>query len=129
MVEIIAEIANSHEGSVDNAKKLALKSLESGADAVKFQIYFAEELLVKNHPRYNHFKNQYFSKKEWINLIKSVKKRKGLLRCFCIKAFQLAKSLKVDGYKIHSSDLLNHYLLEKVSKEKKIFFLLVVAKY
>ena len=39
-----------------------------------------------------------------------------------LKAFQLAKSLKVDGYKIHSSDLLNHYLLEKVSKEKKIFF-------
>ena len=36
-------------------QKIALKSLESGADAVKFQIYFAEELLVKNHPRYNHF--------------------------------------------------------------------------
>ena len=63
MVEIIAEIANSHEGSVDNAKKLALKSLESGADAVKFQIYFAEELLVKNHPDITILKINLFIKK------------------------------------------------------------------
>ena len=50
MTEIIAEIANSHQGSPINAEKLALKSLDAGADAVKFQIYFADELLVKNHP-------------------------------------------------------------------------------
>ena len=56
MTEIIAEIANSHQGSPINAEKLALKSLDAGADAVKFQIYFADELLVKNHPRYLHFK-------------------------------------------------------------------------
>ena len=49
MTEIIAEIANSHQGSPINAEKLALKSLDAGADAVKFQIYFADELLVKNH--------------------------------------------------------------------------------
>ena len=51
MIEIVAEIANAHQGSPKNAEKLALKSLKAGADAVKFQIYFADELLVKKHSR------------------------------------------------------------------------------
>ena len=42
MTEIVAEIANSHQGSPKKAEKLALKSLDVGADAVKFQIYFAD---------------------------------------------------------------------------------------
>ena len=120
MTEIVAEIANAHQGSLKNAEKLALKSLEAGADAVKFQIYFADELLVKKHPRYLHFKKQSFNETDWSKLIKKVKKR-GKVYCdvFGIKAFELAKKLKVDGYKIHSSDLINYFLLKKVSKEKK----------
>ena len=124
MAEIIAEIANAHQGSPINAEKLALKSLEAGADAVKFQIYFADELLVKKHSRYLHFKKQSFNETDWSKLITKVKK-KGKVYCdvFGIKAFELAKKLKVDGYKIHSSDLLNYFLLKKVSKEKKKIFL------
>ncbi len=124
MTEIIAEIANSHQGSPINAEKLALKSLDAGADAVKFQIYFADELLVKNHPRYLHFKKQSFNETDWSKLIAKVKK-KGRVYCdiFGIKAFKLAKKLNVDGYKIHSSDLLNYFLLKKVSKENKKIFL------
>ena len=124
MIEIIAEIANAHQGSEKNAEKLAIKCLEVGADAVKFQIYFAEEMLVKSHPRYQHFKNQSFSEEVWKKLIKKVRK-KGKVYCdvFGVKAFKIAKKLKVDGYKIHSSDLINHFLLKKISKEnKKIFF-------
>ena len=80
MVEVVAEIANSHQGSVKNAEKLALKSLKAGADAIKFQIYFAEELLVESHPRYEHFKKQSFSVAEWKKLINKVKK-KGKVYC------------------------------------------------
>ena len=124
MIEIVAEIANAHQGSPKNAEKLALKSLKAGADAVKFQIYFADELLVKKHSRYLHFKKQSFNEKDWSKLITKVKK-KGKVYCdvFGIKAFELAKKLKVDGYKIHSSDLVNYFLLKKVSKEKKKIFL------
>ena len=124
MTEIVAEIANSHQGSPKKAEKLALKSLDVGADAVKFQIYFADELLVKNHPRYLHFKQQSFSERDWSKIITKVKK-KGKVYCdiFGLKAFNLAKKLKVDGYKIHSSDLLNFFLLKKVSKENKKIFL------
>ncbi len=124
MTEIIAEIANSHQGSPRNAEKLAIKSLEAGADAVKFQIYFTDELLVENHPRYLHFKKQSFNEREWSKIINKVKKR-GKVYCdiFGLKAFKLAKKLGVDGYKIHSSDLVNYFLLKNLSKEKKKVFL------
>ena len=74
--EIIAEIANAHQGSSENALKLALESSRAGADAVKFQVYFAEEMLSKNHARYNHFKKQSFNEKTWEYLINSLKKKK-----------------------------------------------------
>ena len=40
-IEVIAEIANSHQGNPEYAVDLALRCLDSGACAIKFQIYFA----------------------------------------------------------------------------------------
>ena len=34
----------------EKALELALECVKSGADAVKFQVYFADELLISNHP-------------------------------------------------------------------------------
>ncbi|NQT22686.1 MAG: hypothetical protein HQ579_04510, partial [Candidatus Omnitrophica bacterium] len=44
-IKIIAEIANAHQGEPNRAIDLAKESAKAGADAVKFQIYFAHELL------------------------------------------------------------------------------------
>ena len=65
MIKIIAEVANAHQGNYKTAIKLANEAFLNGADAVKFQIYFADELLVKSHTRYNHFLKQSFSVNEW----------------------------------------------------------------
>lgn len=47
-VFIIAEIGSSHGGSLQKAKQLIDAAKESGADAVKFQIIYADEIL---HPK------------------------------------------------------------------------------
>ena len=60
-IEIIAEIANAHQGDPEIAYEIALEAYNAGSDAIKYQIYFAEELLVKRHKRYEHFKNQSFN--------------------------------------------------------------------
>ncbi len=44
---IIAEIGTSHGGSLEKAKKLILAAKEAGADAAKFQIVYANEIV---HP-------------------------------------------------------------------------------
>lgn len=124
--KVIAEIANSHQGDVYNAIKLANLSIMAGADAVKFQIYSADELLHKNHKRYEHFNNQSFNPKEWDQIFKSLKRKKAKIYCdvFGEESYKIAISNKVDGFKIHSSDLINKKLLELVSREnKKEFFL------
>lgn len=123
--EIIAEIANAHQGNPELAKKLAIQAIKNGADAIKFQIYFANELLSNNHPRFKHFKNQSFSKKIWINIINTFKKNKIKIYCdvFGEEAFNIAKICNVDGYKIHSSDLNNNILLNLVAKTNKKIFL------
>ena len=86
--------------------KLAIK-------VIKFQIYFAEELLVKTHERFNHFKNQSFSEREWINILNFSKKKKFKIYVdvFGIKALKLSKSICVYGFKIHGSDLCNSEIL------------------
>jgi N,N'-diacetyllegionaminate synthase len=47
-VFIIAEAGVNHNGSMDLAKKLIDVAIESGADAIKFQTFKADKLLIKN---------------------------------------------------------------------------------
>ena len=45
-----------------NSSKTCKVSKNSGADAVKFQIYFADDFISKNHSRFDHLKNNLFQK-------------------------------------------------------------------
>lgn len=116
-VEIVAEVANAHQGDYMQALNLALQAIDAGADAVKFQIYFAHELLVQTHPRYSHFEKQSFSPNVWRNLINEVKGRGAKVYCdvFGLDALKIASDLGVDGFKVHSSDLGNNTLLQKLA--------------
>ena len=50
-VFIIAEAGINHNGSIDLAYKLVDVAVESGADAVKFQTFKAENVASKNAPK------------------------------------------------------------------------------
>lgn len=55
-VYIIAEIGVNHDGSVDRAKQLIRAARDSGADAVKFQIFSAKSLVSPGAPACNYQK-------------------------------------------------------------------------
>jgi len=118
--KVIAEIANSHQGSTSNAIRLANKCIDVGASAIKFQVYSAKELLHSSHPRYKHFDKQSFNALQWSNIFKKVNKKKSKIFCdvFGEESFQIANNNKIDGFKIHSSDLINKNLIDLVSKTK-----------
>ena len=124
-MEVIAEIANSHQGSVKILKKLLNKLSKINIKIIKFQIYFADELLTKGHKKFSHFQRQAFSEKEWIKILKYSKKKKFKIYTdiFGTKAFKISKRMNVDGYKIHSSDLCNLKILKLLNKSKKKIFL------
>ena len=70
---IIAEIGNNHNGNIEKAEKLVRSAANSGADAVKFQTWKAEDIhnpLIKA----NAYKNFDASNKYeyWIDYVKTL---------------------------------------------------------
>jgi len=55
-VFIIAEAGVNHDGSIDNAYRLIDAAVEAGADAIKFQTFKAESLVLKNVDKANYQK-------------------------------------------------------------------------
>jgi spore coat polysaccharide biosynthesis protein SpsF (cytidylyltransferase family)/sialic acid synthase SpsE/glycosyltransferase involved in cell wall biosynthesis len=123
-INIIAEIANAHQGDPALAIKLARAAVESGADSIKFQIYSAHELLTRNHPKFTHFREQAFGPEIWDWLLPEVK---GLgvevyADVFGLEALEIAKKHHLNGVKVHSSDLINSKLLDQIAYfEGKVF--------
>ena len=68
-LELITEVANSHQGNIKLLKKIVTNFYRAGAETIKFQIYFAEDFLTKNHERFLHFKNNLFQKKNGSKLL------------------------------------------------------------
>ena len=118
---IIAEIANSHEGNLNKAIQTIKASKKANADAVKFQIFSAEELAIPKHKNFNLYKKLQFSTAEWQKLSNICKKNrlKIFVDVFGLKSAKIAVKIKVDGFKIHSSDISNKELIEFLSKQKK----------
>ena len=116
-VEVIAEIANAHGGDPDNARLLAREAAATGADAVKFQVYTAAELLAANHPRFGHFAAFEFSRDFWPEAVASVHAAgcKAYCDVFGVDALEIARAAGADAFKIHASDLRNQSLLERLA--------------
>lgn len=130
-VFIIAEAANSHEGSLDMAKKLVRTAVDAGADAVKFQKFVVEELLISTHPDFSLFKRLELKDDEWKKLFDYVDEL-GIIAfadVFDLPSAAFMTSLNVPAYKVHSTDLSNPDLLKYVAAQKKPIFLGVGATY
>ena len=86
---IVAEIGNNHEGSFKNAIRLIESAKESGADAVKFQIYDPLKYSSpKDKKRIIQLKKFALNKKDIINL----KKKSDELGIIVLIAFDTNKS-------------------------------------
>jgi len=71
-VFIIAEAGVNHNGSVDLAKKLIDAAVDSGADAVKFQTFKAEKLVVKNTQKADYQKQTTDASESQFDMIKKL---------------------------------------------------------
>ncbi|MDX9799782.1 MAG: N-acetylneuraminate synthase family protein [Spirochaetia bacterium] len=127
---IIAEAGTSHSGSLEKGFTLIEKAAESGADCVKFQVVFADEILhplcgrVKlpggNTGLYEKFKELERDEEFFLKLKQETEKCgiKFLATPFGIKSARLLKNIGVSMLKIASPEL-NHYpLLEEVTGYK-----------
>ena len=125
---VIAEMANSHEGNFELAKQITKSAANSGANAIKFQKFSANELAEPSHENYKLYQKLEMSKNQWKNLVQYAKKLKlkVFMDVFGVNSAKSALELKVDGIKIHSADISNPHLLKFLSN-KKIPILLSTA--
>ena len=68
----IAEVGGNHEGAFNTAKLMCKLAIESGADAVKFQLYSGDTLVnpLNGAGRHKHFKKFELTKDQHIELAK-----------------------------------------------------------
>ena len=119
-LKIIAEIAQGFEGNFTQSKLLINAAASAGADLVKFQLVFADELATSDYKYYDLFKNLEMSNESWSKL-KTYSDEMNLELCFDIfgiKSLELANLINVKVIKIHSTDLTNLNLLNAISKTK-----------
>nr|WP_027624881.1 N-acetylneuraminate synthase [Clostridium lundense] len=131
---IIAEAGVNHNGDINIAKQLVDKAVEAGVDAIKFQTFKTESLVVKNAPKAEYQKettgsgNQYDMLKklelsyEKHIILKKYCEEKGLMFIstpFDFESVDLLEKLDIPLYKISSGDLTNIPLLKYISKLNK----------
>tara|TARA_B100000686_G_C16803036_1_gene987599 strand:+ start:6867 stop:7874 length:1008 start_codon:yes stop_codon:yes gene_type:complete len=118
---IIAEAAqgyapiNDSKPSLDIAILLVRAAASAGADAVKFQIIFVDELAEPGYEHYELFKNLKMTLKEWRVVRDEAKKLslKFYADIFGEKSLDIAKQINVDGIKIHSTSFFDEKLFRK----------------
>ncbi|MCC6818884.1 MAG: N-acetylneuraminate synthase family protein [Bacteroidia bacterium] len=131
-VEIIAEIAQAHDGSLGIAHSYIDAIAETGVDTVKFQMHIAhaesssfEQFRVnfsyEDKSRYDYWDRMGFEFEHWVGLKKHCEDKGLNFLCspFSMKAVEWMENLEVDRYKIASGEVNNLLMLEAIAKTGK----------
>ena len=123
---VAAEIGSNWEGSFQKAKKIIKECKNAGADAVKFQMWRAEDLYKKSHPNWNNIKKSELS----FQMVKKLKdfSDKEKIEFFCSafypEAVKFLVSINVKKFKVASrtclfSDPYSMNVLQEKAQSKK----------
>lgn len=124
---VIAEIGTSHNGSLEKAKQLIDAAKEAGADCVKFQWVYAEEILhpdtglVKlptgDIPLYRRFQELECSQEFYAQCLEYAHNQQMLFACspFGLRSLKELVEIKPDAIKIASPEVNHIPLLAETS--------------
>jgi N,N'-diacetyllegionaminate synthase len=134
-VFIIAEAGVNHNGNLELAKKLVDVAVQAKADAVKFQSFRADKLVVRDaekadyqkettdaeETQYMMLKRLELSYEEHIELYNYCKTKNIMFLStpFDFESVELLEDIGVEAYKIGSGDLTNMPLLRLVAQKHK----------
>ena len=117
---IIAEMACAHEGQVERAKKLIDVAVQSGADAIQFEIFDPDDNIVPQLKMYSILKKLYFFPDQWKDLFNYARQFDIAISTFAYdyKSLELALRQGSDLIKLNSSDLSNPDMIIKIAQSR-----------
>lgn len=117
---IIAEAAQGHEGDPGLAAALIRAAAGAGADALKLQLVYAEELCTPDYKHYRLFRSLELPDADWRRLADLAREKKVgfMLDVFGSRSLALAEDISVMAAKIHSTDMSNLGLLHEVEASR-----------
>ena len=123
-IEIVAEIAQGYEGDTKLTDLLTTGAIASGADAVKFQLVFADELATPDYQYYELFKSLEMPTSVWQETSNRIHKagQKLYFDVFGFDSLAIAHEVSADGVKLSTTEFYNRALLaQALSSFEKIF--------
>ena len=131
-MDIIAEIAQSHDGSLGIAHSYIDALSKTGVTTIKFQTHIAEaesskyedfrvNFSYEDKTRFDYWKRMEFSTEDWVGLKKHCEEKniEFLSSPFSNKAVELLEKIGVKRYKIGSGEVNNFLMIERICKTKK----------
>lgn len=129
---VIAEIAQTHDGSLGTAHAYIDAVANAGADAIKFQTHIAAAESTPGEPwrvkfsrqdatRFDYWKRMEFPEDQWHGLAEHARER-GLIflsSAFSFEAVELLERVGVPAWKVGAGETSNLPLLEKMARTGK----------
>jgi N,N'-diacetyllegionaminate synthase len=114
-IEIIAEIAQGYEGNEKLINLLTRGAIASNADAVKFQLVYADELATPDYEYYDLFKDLEMNKDVWVNVCNQIHNadKKVYFDVFGLFSLDMAKEIGADGVKLSTTEFYNNTLFDR----------------
>jgi N,N'-diacetyllegionaminate synthase len=129
---VIAEVAQTHDGSLGTAHSYIEAVARTGATAIKFQTHIADAESTPGEPfrikfskqdanRFEYWRRMEFSEAQWVELAAHARDR-GLIFLsspFSIEAVELLDRLGVAAWKVGAGEVSNLPMLERIAATKK----------
>jgi N,N'-diacetyllegionaminate synthase len=114
-IELIAEVAQGYEGNEKLAELLTTAAIKSGANSVKYQLVFADELATPDYVWYDLFKSLEMADEVWKDIADRIHDNRLSLYfdIFGKESLKVARAVGADGVKLSTTEFYNVGLIEE----------------
>jgi len=118
---VVARVGSAHEGSPESALRMIEAAFKMGADAIAFEVFRAESLVVRRHPRRRDLEAVELSEEDWRRVLGAAR-ASGLgvvAEVFDAPSLERAVASEVHALQVHPGDLENPDLVRGMAGARR----------